>query len=1323
MNPKSRPPQSAPATPAASAPAPPPPSPVPPLFRRIDWLTLLVTFGMVWVIYFICLAPEVTLEDSGELCTASYYAGIPHPPGYPFWTIYTWFWTVLVPFKNIAWRVALAEATTAAMGCGVLAFMVSRGSSMLMESIEDLKNMRGKWETAICVISGITAGLMLAMGSSMWKESVVINRISVFGVPWLMLMMLCMMRWIYAPHQRGYLYTAIFFLGLCSTIHQTLILSSLGLEIAIAVRLPKLGRDMFLGNSVFFILGLIAKANHMVGFFDATNPMVFTIFQGIGFGSIAACIYLTIVTGGLLSEWLSCVIMIPCWVAGAGFYFYEAISGMTNPPMEWGYPRTVEGFWHAISRGQYDKVNPTDIFHDPGHFLTELNMLVHGVADAYSWVAMFFALLPFLFIFRMQKRERAWLITVGGIYPFLGVLLSIFLSPTRDRQTADLVKVFFIASHAIVAILIGYGLALTAAFMATNYQKFRRWGFVGAGIAIALSLYALDTITAEHFFGLNGEVSLGDLPHWIGKAFAPDQFGLPVIASLMLVGMTLVFTAALFIYRQRAPLGITLGLFILFPVCCGMTHWFHSEQRNHWFGYWFGHDMFTPPFVGPDNQLTYDSKLRDAAAKGSYGKMVYPEMARDAVLFGGTDPGRFCPTYTIFCESFIPHDCQPKQDTNYDRRDVYIITQNALADNTYLDYIRAQYNRSAQIDPPFFQNFLSGSLPSIFHGPDRWLAPLDDLFEGIGARVEKRRRTSTSWFTPDQILKPQALAADLRKSDHQTALSSYLYSKLTPDTQHLVDSSTDESALRKALSKDLNSVVGDGNLYDSNRFQGIKLPLLIEKAAPSLVATTTAGQNNIIRLNRRMLEVAYPGDVTKSLGGVYPDTEIIMPSAEDSQNCFNDYLMDAQRRLQHDTEFPNEPKQIKPGEDVHVDNGRVQVSGQVAVMSINGLLTKVIFDDNPDHEFYVEESFPLDWMYPYLTPFGIIMKINRHPVPELTQDIIDRDHAFWSEYSRRTIGNWITYDTTVKQVCDWAEKVYLQHDFAGFTGDRKFIRDDDGQKAFSKLRSSIGSSIYQWRSRPQNSHIPEERARVTKEAEFAFKQAFAFCPYSPEAVFHFMDLLLQQNRIDDALAILKTCLKLDPYNSQISDWVDQLTRSKTTSPGEQVKSAFTQVQHAIEIGQTNAALQMLDQIVNFAGTDPGILINAADMYLRLGNPKSLQLLDRAMSSSANEPTTLMALADRYLRIGQLEKSEEAIKKLVEAEPASSQALYNLALIQASRGETADAIASLKKCFPLNKAEMSKNPSMINLRDHLFSDPSFARLRETPDFTKEIGAKP
>jgi tetratricopeptide (TPR) repeat protein len=1306
MNSKSRPPQGAAAKPPAAPnakpgastpakpqplPSPAAPGPVAPLFRRLDWLTMLATFAIVWVIYFICLAPEVTLEDSGELCTASYYAGIPHPPGYPFWTIYTWLWTVLVPFKNIAWRVALAEASTAAMACGVLALMVSRGSSMLMEGIEELKNMTGKWEGAICVVSGMSAGLMLSLGSSMWMQSVVINRISLFGVPWMLLVLALLMRWNYAPHQRRYLYAAFFFLGICATIHQTLTMAIMGIEIGVTARQPKLGRDMFFLNSIGFFIGLAAKGAHMAGIFDATNPMVFRIFMGVGLCSIAACIYLTIKTGGLLTEiWPAFASVVLLMGLGSCFYFYEALSGMTNPPMEWGYPRTVEGFWHALSRGQYDKLNPTDIFSDPGHFMTELSMLVSGLADAYSLVAMFFALLPLFFIFRMQKRERSWIISVAAIYPFLGVLLSIFLNPTRDRQTSELVKVFFTASHAVVAILIGYGMALTAAFMATNYEKFRRWGLAGAGVAIALALYSLFSVTGENYFGLDGEsqMSLSSLPHWIAQSFAPGQYGSAVLASLLLVGMTIAFLVSLFVYNKRAPLAITLALFALMPTYSGMSHWFKSEQRNHWFGYWFGHDMFTPPFQGPDGNLTYDATLREAAAKGPKAKMVYPEMARDAVLFGGTDPGRFCPTYTIFCESFIPHDCQPEQDQHYDRRDVYIITQNALADNTYLDYIRAQYNRSAQIDPPFFQNFLSGSLKFI-HGPTRSLAWLDDIFEGLGASVEKSRRTGSSMFKPDQFISAQKLAAKLRHGGEKDPLAGYLYAKLSKDTQQSVDANADEPTLRRSLSKDLNVILEGTNMYSAERFKDIKLPPLIQEAAGDASLTP----NNIIRLNRRMLEEAYPDAIVKSLGGVYPDTEIITPSPDDSAACFNEYLYDAHRRLQHDAQFPNEPRMLKPGEDVHQDDaGHVQVSGQVAVMSINGLLTKVIFDKNPHHEFYVEESFPLDWMYPYLEPFGVIMKIDRHPIQELSQDVIDKDHAFWSEYSRRTIGNWITYDTTVKQICEWAEDVYLRHDLSHFTGDPKFVRDDDAQKAFSKLRSSIASSIYQWRSRAQNSRSATERPRVTKEAEFAFKQAFAYCPFSPEAVFHFMDLLLQSPaRIDDAILILETCHKLDPYNEQISQWIEQLKKSKTGAPiADQIKQAFAAAQQAMSQGQTNAAEHILDQLLTVAGTDPETLRNVANGYLTLRN---------------------------------FAKSEEAIVRITQILPDRSDSWYNLATVQAFRGELTPALDSLKKSLDLNAAEVAKDPKTPNLREHLFQDPYFAPLRQTPQFKAAFGDKP
>src|SRR5213592_737898 len=113
---------------AQKGPASPAP-PVPPLFRKSDWFSCLFTFLVMWVIYFLTLAPEVTLEDAGELITGSVYAGIPHPPGYPVWTLYSWLWTVLVPVGNMAWRVALAQANAGAVACALIALIVSRGSS------------------------------------------------------------------------------------------------------------------------------------------------------------------------------------------------------------------------------------------------------------------------------------------------------------------------------------------------------------------------------------------------------------------------------------------------------------------------------------------------------------------------------------------------------------------------------------------------------------------------------------------------------------------------------------------------------------------------------------------------------------------------------------------------------------------------------------------------------------------------------------------------------------------------------------------------------------------------------------------------------------------------------------------------------------------------------------------------------------------------------------------------------------------------------------------------------------------------------------------
>src|SRR5690606_6347211 len=191
------------------------------------------------------------------------------------------------------------------------------------------------------------------------------------------------------------------------------------------------------------------------------------------------------------------------------------------------------------------------------------------------------------------------------------------------------------------------------AMLATQFTRFREQMLYGAAIAAAVALYSLVDLKSQ---------------------FPVDKYN-----ALFALGLALVAIAAIWTHREKAPLTIFLGIFAVMPIHSVLAHWADNEQRGHLFGFWFVPDMFEPP------------------------SEVYPPMATNAILFGGTDPGRFNPTYMIFSESQLPPS--KKRNPNFDRRDVYLITQNALADGTYLDYIRAHYNRSAQEDPFFFVNF------------------------------------------------------------------------------------------------------------------------------------------------------------------------------------------------------------------------------------------------------------------------------------------------------------------------------------------------------------------------------------------------------------------------------------------------------------------------------------------------------------------------------------------------------------------------------------------------------------------------------------------
>jgi len=212
------------------------------------------------------------------------------------------------------------------------------------------------------------------------------------------------------------------------------------------------------------------------------------------------------------------------------------------------------------------------------------------------------------------------------------------------------------------------------------------------------------------------------------------------------------------------------------------------------------------------------------------------------------------------------------------------------------------------------------------------------------------------------------------------------------------------------------------------------------------------------------------------LRAVYGDS-IWLPQLEDSAHAFQRYVEEVKNGKR--------PKNA----EIEIADGRVKISGALGVMEINGILCEMIFEHNKDkHEFYVEESYVLDWMYPYLEPHGLIMRLNTNPLEALPEETVVRDRRFWTEYEGRLQAH------------------------PGFRG------NVEAEKAYSKLRSAI-AGLYVHRERYD-------------EAEVAFQQAIRLCPVSPEASFRLAKMYAKQDRIADAIRTMEEYIAEDPPYSR-----------------------------------------------------------------------------------------------------------------------------------------------------------------------------------------------
>lgn len=94
----------------------------------------LATAGLAFCLYGLTLAPGLTWAnfgaDGGELLAAAMSNGVPHPPGYPLYTMLLQFWlalwAILLPGSDIAWRGNLLSACAAASSVGLTVHLVYR---------------------------------------------------------------------------------------------------------------------------------------------------------------------------------------------------------------------------------------------------------------------------------------------------------------------------------------------------------------------------------------------------------------------------------------------------------------------------------------------------------------------------------------------------------------------------------------------------------------------------------------------------------------------------------------------------------------------------------------------------------------------------------------------------------------------------------------------------------------------------------------------------------------------------------------------------------------------------------------------------------------------------------------------------------------------------------------------------------------------------------------------------------------------------------------------------------------------------------------------
>jgi hypothetical protein len=376
------------------------------------------TFFPALAVYLLTCARTVTSDDSGELILASATLGVPHPPGFPLYTLIGHLFSKL-PVGSVAFRLNLMSAFFAAAAAVFVALLVAElqaeeaGTSRTKTKKPSSRKRKSFWTAASTWLPRavpVSGGLAFAFSLTVWS---------------------------YATHAEVY----------------TLTLALLAGALYLLVLWGRQARDLSKGSAGRRMVPLLLAGLVLGLALGVHHSTVLLALPAFGLFLIRAGGWRTLRSRELLGAAAALAL-------GLSVYLYLPLAAARSPVLNWGDPSTGRDLWTHVSARLYQGYLFEGSVADVPAKLLDFRSLLVQQSTVLGLVLAFFGLLR---IWR-RHRDLAWTLLVL-VACGLGYAMVYYPSENRDA--------YYLSTFLVVGLFCAAGLQQLWGFSARRSSAWR----------------------------------------------------------------------------------------------------------------------------------------------------------------------------------------------------------------------------------------------------------------------------------------------------------------------------------------------------------------------------------------------------------------------------------------------------------------------------------------------------------------------------------------------------------------------------------------------------------------------------------------------------------------------------------------------------------------------------------------------------------------------------------------------------------------------------------------------------------------------------------